>query len=195
MGENTGREISVDEICRWEKMREEKNGTMMLCILPSRELADRSTAKTRKLLPNRKKKPRKKESKNRFLRSHHFIRSSSLDFFSHTYIDIAIIVSTMPVSLNKVHKHISKKRGTIGALHENSRDAKRLRRANARDDRVSRVHATMARGRQSYSTYRSISTSMVIQWKKGSLTRFQWTALHIFMKLSPPKPVPFQTAI
>ncbi|PLN80002.1 putative translation machinery-associated protein [Aspergillus taichungensis] len=56
----------------------------------------------------------------------------------------------MPVSLNKVHKHISKKRGTIGALHENSRDAKRLRRANIRDDRVSRVHAAMARGRQSY---------------------------------------------
>ncbi|EAW21642.1 translation machinery-associated protein 16 [Aspergillus fischeri NRRL 181] len=56
----------------------------------------------------------------------------------------------MPKSFTKVHKHISKKRGVIDALHENSRDAKRLRRANARDDRVARVSALMARGRQSY---------------------------------------------
>ncbi|KAB8228391.1 translation machinery-associated protein 16 [Aspergillus alliaceus] len=56
----------------------------------------------------------------------------------------------MPKSLQKVHKHISKKRGVVEALHENSRDAKRLRRAGARDDRVARVSATMARGRQSY---------------------------------------------
>lgn len=59
----------------------------------------------------------------------------------------------MPKSFAKVHKHILKKRGVIDALHENSRDAKRLRRANARDDRVARVSALMARGRQSYSQY------------------------------------------
>ncbi|KAE8153982.1 translation machinery-associated protein 16 [Aspergillus avenaceus] len=56
----------------------------------------------------------------------------------------------MPKSLSKVSKHISKKRGVVEALHENSRDAKRLRRANHRDDRVARVSASMARGRQSY---------------------------------------------
>ncbi|EAU38327.1 predicted protein [Aspergillus terreus NIH2624] len=47
----------------------------------------------------------------------------------------------MPKSLQKVHKHIAKKRGAVEALHENSRDAKRLRKANARDDRVARVAA------------------------------------------------------
>lgn len=57
----------------------------------------------------------------------------------------------MPKSFSKVHKHIAKKRGAIDALHENSRDAKRLRRAGIRDDRVARVSATLARGRQSYS--------------------------------------------
>ncbi|KAH8426845.1 translation machinery-associated protein 16 [Aspergillus melleus] len=56
----------------------------------------------------------------------------------------------MPKTLSKVHKHISKKRGVVEALHENSRDAKRLRRANARDDRVARVHTNMSRGRQTY---------------------------------------------
>ncbi|PTU17480.1 hypothetical protein P175DRAFT_0466495 [Aspergillus ochraceoroseus IBT 24754] len=56
----------------------------------------------------------------------------------------------MPKSLQKVHKHIAKKRGVVDALHENSRDAKRLRRAGARDDRVARITAVMARGRQTY---------------------------------------------
>ncbi|KAL5359758.1 translation machinery-associated protein 16 [Aspergillus floccosus] len=56
----------------------------------------------------------------------------------------------MPKSLHKVHKHIAKKRGAVEALHENSRDAKRLRKANARDDRVARVTASLSRGRQSY---------------------------------------------
>ncbi|KAL4879633.1 translation machinery-associated protein 16 [Aspergillus karnatakaensis] len=56
----------------------------------------------------------------------------------------------MPKSLSKVQKHISKKRGKVEALHENSRDAKLLRRAGTRDDRVARVSANMARGRQSY---------------------------------------------
>ncbi|KAL4779410.1 translation machinery-associated protein 16 [Aspergillus varians] len=56
----------------------------------------------------------------------------------------------MPKSMNKVQKHISKKRGGIAAMHENSRDAKMLRRAGARDDRVARISASMSRGRQSY---------------------------------------------
>ncbi|KAL2835042.1 translation machinery-associated protein 16 [Aspergillus cavernicola] len=58
----------------------------------------------------------------------------------------------MPKSLSKVHKHITKKRGVgvLEAMHENSRDAKLLRRAGIRDDRVARISATMARGRQSY---------------------------------------------
>lgn len=48
----------------------------------------------------------------------------------------------MPSKLSKVHKHISKKKGAhFNSLHENSRDAQRLRRAGARDDRVNRMSA------------------------------------------------------
>ncbi|KAJ5306169.1 hypothetical protein PENANT_c024G09414 [Penicillium antarcticum] len=56
----------------------------------------------------------------------------------------------MPVALSKVHKQISKKRGVVNALHENSRDAHRLRKAGARDDRLSRHGATVMRARQPY---------------------------------------------
>ncbi|KAK3698302.1 translation machinery-associated protein 16 [Vermiconidia calcicola] len=48
----------------------------------------------------------------------------------------------MPSSLAKVQKHVHKKKGNkINSLHENSRDAQRLRKAGARDDRVARLHA------------------------------------------------------
>lgn len=50
---------------------------------------------------------------------------------------------TMPSKLNRVQKHVTKKKGAkINALHENSRDAQRLRRAGARDERVSKLTAT-----------------------------------------------------
>ncbi|KAI9694295.1 MAG: hypothetical protein M1820_009054 [Bogoriella megaspora] len=52
----------------------------------------------------------------------------------------------MPSQASKVSKQIKKKKpGKLGALHENSRDAKRLRRANARDDRVNRLATIRAR--------------------------------------------------
>ncbi|KAI9688862.1 MAG: hypothetical protein M1822_001219 [Bathelium mastoideum] len=52
----------------------------------------------------------------------------------------------MPSSVAKVTKQINRKKpGKLGALHENSRDAKRLRRANARDDKLNRVAAVRAR--------------------------------------------------
>ncbi|RMJ25610.1 Translation machinery-associated protein [Aspergillus sp. HF37] len=56
----------------------------------------------------------------------------------------------MARTYQKVHKHVSKKKGAVEALHENSRDANRIRRAAARDDRVARVNATMSRGRDLY---------------------------------------------
>lgn len=47
----------------------------------------------------------------------------------------------MPSTLSKVRKHVAKKKGDkIKSLHENSRDAARLRRASARDDRVARIN-------------------------------------------------------
>ena len=46
----------------------------------------------------------------------------------------------MPSAFSKVRKHVKKKKGDkITSLHENSRDAQRLRRAGARDDRVARL--------------------------------------------------------
>jgi translation machinery-associated protein 16 len=57
------------------------------------------------------------------------------------------------VSLSKVHKHISKKRSSMDAMHENSRDAKRLRRAGSREERLSH-HASMTlKARQPYRQY------------------------------------------
>lgn len=60
----------------------------------------------------------------------------------------------MARTFQKVHKHVNKKKGAVEALHENSRDAKRLRRAGARDDRVSRVQASLARGRDLFGMLR-----------------------------------------
>ena len=46
----------------------------------------------------------------------------------------------MPSALAKVQKHVKKKKGDkIKSLHENSRDAQRLRRASSRDDRINRL--------------------------------------------------------
>ena len=48
----------------------------------------------------------------------------------------------MPSKLAKVQKQVTKKKGNkIHSLHENSRDAKRLRKAGARDHRVARLTA------------------------------------------------------
>lgn len=45
----------------------------------------------------------------------------------------------MPKSLEKTRKAISKKKGNITALHENSRDSQRLKRASNRDDKLQKV--------------------------------------------------------
>ncbi|KAL3426265.1 hypothetical protein PVAG01_03056 [Phlyctema vagabunda] len=47
----------------------------------------------------------------------------------------------MPKSVEKTRKKIAKKKGNITALHENSRDSQRLRRALMRDDKLERVAA------------------------------------------------------
>lgn len=59
----------------------------------------------------------------------------------------------MPRALAKVYKQISKKRGGSkgDALHEKSRDAKRLRRASGREDKLARTTATTVKARQAYS--------------------------------------------
>jgi translation machinery-associated protein 16 len=55
-------------------------------------------------------------------------------------------------SLSKVQKKISKKSGgkPPTALHENSRDAQRLRQAGAREEKLQRIWDTAARSNQVY---------------------------------------------
>jgi translation machinery-associated protein 16 len=57
----------------------------------------------------------------------------------------------MPKSLEKTRKKISKKKGNITALHENSRDSQRLRRALMRDDRLVRVASSRRKNDQPMS--------------------------------------------
>jgi translation machinery-associated protein 16 len=57
----------------------------------------------------------------------------------------------MPSKLSKVHKQIAKKKGDkIKSLHENSRDARRLRNAGARDDRVARLSAVREKANRQF---------------------------------------------
>ena len=42
----------------------------------------------------------------------------------------------MPKSLAKVQKKVAKKKGSSTSLHENSRDAQKLRRAGARSEKL-----------------------------------------------------------
>lgn len=59
----------------------------------------------------------------------------------------------MARSLDKVHKKISRKRGAkINSLHENSRDAGRLRAAGAREEKLSRLMDAAARSNRVYGT-------------------------------------------
>lgn len=58
----------------------------------------------------------------------------------------------MPSKLAKVQKHVAKKKGSkITSLHENSRDAKRLRNAGVRDDKVAKLSATRLRNNKQWT--------------------------------------------
>jgi translation machinery-associated protein 16 len=57
----------------------------------------------------------------------------------------------MARALDKVHKKISKKRGgKSNTLHENSRDAQRLRSAGAREEKLQRVMDAATRSNRVY---------------------------------------------
>lgn len=59
----------------------------------------------------------------------------------------------MPKNLAKVQKKIAKKKGNVSSLHENSRDAKRLRRAGARSEKLEKLAAARGRATQPLRTY------------------------------------------
>ncbi len=51
----------------------------------------------------------------------------------------------MAHNLSKVQKKITKKKGRATSLHENSRDAQKLRRASARSDRLGKLSAARSK--------------------------------------------------
>ena len=66
----------------------------------------------------------------------------------------------MPRALSKVQKSISKKRHSkTKGLHENSRDAQRLRSASAREEKILKLLSTAARSNQIYGMELSILKS------------------------------------
>ena len=57
----------------------------------------------------------------------------------------------MARSLSKVQKKVSKKRGgKLNALHENSRDSKRLRRAGMREEKIAKLTQAAKSANQVY---------------------------------------------
>ena len=58
-----------------------------------------------------------------------------------------------PKSLNKVQKHISKKKGRRPVLHERSRDAQKLRQALSRSDKVNKLVSVAAKAHQPLSEH------------------------------------------
>lgn len=63
----------------------------------------------------------------------------------------------MPKGLEKTRKKISKKKGNITALHENSRDSQRLRRAAMRDEKLQRVGAARKKVDQPHRRFTHVS--------------------------------------
>ena len=54
----------------------------------------------------------------------------------------------MPKSLAKVQKRVAKKKKNSRSLHENSRDAQKLRRAGARSEKLDRLGTARAKANQ-----------------------------------------------
>ena len=72
----------------------------------------------------------------------------------------------MAKSLSKVQKKVTKKKGTTGALHENSRDAQRLRRAGARSEKLEKLAHARAKGKNPLCESTSVKKRLL------ELTRF-----------------------
>lgn len=87
--------------------------------------------------------------------------------------------------LFKVTKKVAKKkgRGSVTALHENSRDAKRLRAASSRDETFAKHAALRAKQNEPYCAYELFS-----MYVHGSLIRGQWKGSASSKK--PPMPPP-----
>ena len=66
----------------------------------------------------------------------------------------AILAFSMAKALHKIQKQVAKKRGgKPDSLHENSRDAKRLRRAGQREEKLARHRAAREKVHEGYREY------------------------------------------
>lgn len=84
----------------------------------------------------------------------------------------------MPIgkSLNKVTKVINKKKGAGKALHANSRDAKRLHSASAREQRISEKKGAHEKGTHNHSTALSLiltANVLLILWPVNRIVFFR----------------------
>ena len=89
------------------------------------------------------------------------VQTIPTEIFLRTYLVAASIQAgklhspKMARSLAKVQKKISKKKGNVNSLHENSRDSQKLRRAGARGEKLLRIATARAKANQSYRMSKS----------------------------------------
>lgn len=83
--------------------------------------------------------------------------SSYTIFYKDSLNLFTVYVKMPPKSLNKVHKQMKKKGAKTNALHENSRDAKKLRRAGAREAKLARLVTATVKANQTYSEIKSFA--------------------------------------
>lgn len=81
------------------------------------------------------------------------------------YTDICV---DMPTNIRKVQKKITKKKGGITSLHENSRDAQKMRRASARSGKLEKLAAARSKAHQPLCRYH-LSTAIL-----GVTNRVLW---------------------
>jgi translation machinery-associated protein 16 len=77
----------------------------------------------------------------------------------------------MGTSLEKTRKRIAKKKGPIDAIHQYSRDAKRLGRAHARDEKLGKVAAARKKTDQPWSMSHHLSVKRVAELTKIAVER------------------------
>ena len=88
----------------------------------------------------------------------------------------------MPKNLEKLKKKISKKKGNITSLNENSRDSQRLRRAGARGEKLEKLAAARAKANQPHSAHAALFHDL-----SEDTHRLQCKELHSSKELQKPQ--------
>lgn len=74
----------------------------------------------------------------------------------------------MGTSLEKTRKRIAKKKGPIEAIHQYSRDSKRLGRAQARDEKLGKVAAAKKKSDRPWSMLNLCVAQISLKWKANT---------------------------